>query len=109
MTLAKFTQIAVVIAGTLAGAVVLPGQSMAGGAPGRYEIGVNGNAAWRLDTRTGHLTWCEAVAVTPTAPITPLGAPAAEGVKPPVVIYGDTSRRKVECFDKDGRVDDTLF
>lgn len=102
---------ALVAAGLIAVAAVLAAPSWAGDVRGRYKLAADGGGAWRLDTVTGRMIWCETVARAPTAPITPPGAPApaAGAGAPPTVIYGDTSRRRIECFDKDGRLDEALF
>jgi hypothetical protein len=95
MTYAK----AIVIgAGVLAGAIGLSAPAATGEGGKRFAIASDGAGAgaWRLDTYTGRMVWCNT-----EAPKTEAG----EGL---TVLRGSGGRRVV-CYDADGKVDVKLF
>jgi hypothetical protein len=95
MTYAK----AIVIgAGVLAGAIGLSAPAATGEGGARFAIASDGAGAgaWRLDTRTGRMVWCNTE--TPKTE-------AGEGI---TVLRGSGGRRVV-CYDADGKVDVRLF
>jgi hypothetical protein len=82
--------------GLLAGAATLSSTAATSEGGKRFAIASDGAGAWRLDTYTGRMVWCNTEA--------PKAAPA-EG---PTVIRGSGGRRVV-CYDADGKVDVKLF
>lgn len=88
----------VIGAGLLAGAVLLSGPAATSEFGKRYAIASDGagSGAWRLDTYTGRLLWCNTEEPKSEAP---------EGI---TVLRGDAKRRVV-CYDADGKVDVKLF
>jgi len=89
----------VIGAGLLAGAVALGGSAATYEGGKRFAVSASGagdGGAWRVDTYTGRMVWCQVE--------TPAAAPA-EG---PTVLRGSGGRRVV-CYDADGKVDVKLF
>lgn len=100
MTYAK----AIVIgAGVLAGAIGLSAPAATGEGGARFAIASDGAGAgaWRLDTRTGRMVWCNTE--TPKTEIPKAGTDES------LTVLRGSGGRRVVCYDADGKVDVTLF
>jgi len=85
-------------AALLAGAAMMSGPAAAGAGGKRFAVAADGSGsgAWRVDTYTGRMLWCS----TET--------PKSTEVQGVTVIRG-SGKRRIVCYDADGKVDVKLF
>ena len=87
---------AVLLAGALAAsAVLLTGRAETQSLSNRYQIAVAGKGAWRLDTVSGRMTWCNS-----------RPAKLKEAAE---VFRSSQTKTIVTCFDRNGKLDRSKF
>ena len=86
---------AILLAGALAGAVLLASRAETQGLTSRYQLAAAGNGAWRLDTVTGRMIWCSSRPVK-----------LKEAAK---VFRSSQTKIIVTCYDRNGKLDRSKF
>ncbi len=87
---------AILLAGALAaGAVLLAGRAETQSLSSRFQLAAAGNGAWRLETVTGRMIWCNSRPVK-----------LKEAAK---VFRRSQTKIIVTCFDRDGKLDRSKF
>jgi len=89
------TKAIAILAGLAAGGMVLSGSATTEERADRYAVSAAGDGAWRVNTLTGRMVWCQVEA----QPQSKTG---------PTVLRG-SGDRKVVCYDENGEVTLRLF